>query len=182
MLLKTLRDLGKKGGFYRSPQKLAVAGSLDWRLRCNWVENSGAGRRLRPTPVFLRTGHHRRATLLVMRTDRRFRSRGAGDSGQTGDSGNLTVSLRTGVQCRTTARQRSEKNLRSENPGPVDRRLRTISGVPPDPYPESHHKKVTWQQKAMDRRLRVLWAGDSGGTGHSGPSPDQIQTVKPELP
>ena len=32
VLLKTLAHLGKKGAYYRSPQKLAVAGSLDRRL------------------------------------------------------------------------------------------------------------------------------------------------------
>ena len=48
VLLKNLSHLGKKGAFYRSPQKLAVGPCPNWRLRCKWAGDSGVGRRLRP--------------------------------------------------------------------------------------------------------------------------------------
>ena len=48
VLQKTLRHLGKKVAFYRSPQKLAVAACSDRRLRCKCTGDSGLGRRFRP--------------------------------------------------------------------------------------------------------------------------------------
>ena len=63
VLLKNLSHLGKKGAFYRSPQKLAVAACSDRRLRCKCTGDSVLGRRFRPGSGLI------------------------GTSGQTGDSG-----------------------------------------------------------------------------------------------
>ena len=54
--------------------------------------------------------------------------------------------------------------------------LRCTSG----PQSSSAPQQVIWKRKTGDRRFRVLWAGESGVTGDSGPSPGQIQTVKSE--
>ena len=85
----------------------------------------------------------------------------AGDSGQAGDSGHSPGMLQAPIHYRTTKKQRAEKNLEAGDSGsfglktPVDRRLRTISGVLPDPSPVAHHSKSFGSEKR--------------GTGDSGP-------------
>ena len=89
VLQKTLVDLGKKGAFYRSPEKLAVGGHSDRRLRCKWPETPahwviGQTREFGPSPGMLRT-LTRGAPHL---TKTRQKEPGTGDSGQrVGDSG-----------------------------------------------------------------------------------------------
>ena len=95
----TLSDLGKKGAFYRSPQKLAVTAFSDRRLR----PGPDIPARLRPP--------------WVIGADRRLRSRGAGDSGQAGDSRLSPVMLRTPIQYRTTKRQLGSKKQWTEDSG-----------------------------------------------------------------
>ena len=110
--------------------------------------------------------------------DRRLRSKCTGDS-------SLGRRFRPGSgllpvwhQRRTTLWQNAGKQLEAGDSGscgpetPADRRLRTISGVPPDPYPEPHHKKVTWQRKTMDQRFRVLWPETPVGPE----TPDHLRT------
>ena len=138
--------LGKKGAIYSLPKKLDVTACPGWRLR------SGP-----EIPARLRGG-------WIIGADRTFRSRGP-ETPDTlrGCSGPLS----------STAPQRCKgqrKSLRPEIPGPLGWRLRTISGVPPDPNTVPHHKMNTGRRKTQDRSVRVLWAGESGGTGDSGPS------------
>ena len=137
MLLKTFLNLGKKGAFYRSPQKLTVAGSLDRRLRCKCTGDSGQGRRFRPGSGLLPNWCQRRTTLC-------------------GEAGTPETPVIRGRRFQP------------------DRRLRGFSGVPPDTVQERTTQNHS-AAKNRDRRLRVIWGGDSGVTGDSGPSPGKIQ-------
>ena len=74
---KTLGKMGKKGAFYRSPEKLAVGGHSDRRLRPKCTGDSGLGRRFRPASGQLPVWHQRRTTL----------GQNAGKILETGDSG-----------------------------------------------------------------------------------------------
>ena len=134
---KTLGQMGKKGAFYRSPEKLAVGGHSDRRLRPKSTGDSGQGRRFRPASGLLPDWRQRRTTLC-------------------GEAGTPETPVIRGRRFRP------------------DRRLRGFSGVPPDTVQERTTQKHS-AAKNRDRRLRVLWGGDSGVTGDSIPSPGKIQ-------
>ena len=142
--------LGRKGAIYSLPQKLGVTACAGRRLRCKWAGDSGQA------PGLL--DHRGRPEIPVQR---------AGDSGQAGDSGHSPGMLRAPIQYHTTKMQRAEKKLEAGDSGsfgpetPVDRRLRTISGVPPDPSQVAHHSKSFGSEKRG--------TGDSGSFGPETP-------------
>ena len=152
---KTFEQMGKKGAFYRFPEKLAVGAFSGRRL---WSGRTRGG-----------------SEIPVIR---------AGDSGQAGDSGHPLGRLRTPNRAAPHRSKIAEKDwgrrFRSfgrrlrwagdSGPSPVN--LRTdIRGAP-------HFGKKAG--KKGDRRFRVLWP-ETPVAGDSGPSPDKFQQEKPEL-
>ena len=152
--------MGKKEAFYSLPQKLAVTAFSGRRLRSKWAGDSGQGRTFRQGSGY------------------------SGSSGKAGYSGPEGRRLRPGRRLRTLSggvpdpypvlHHKDANELRKPGAGdsgslgpetPVH--LRGTSG----PLSRTAPHKLIRQRKAGDRRLRVLWGGDSGVTGDSGPSP-----------